>query len=112
MTTPLTPPPKKDPQKRTVSPTRPPEMRSRAALGLTAAAAEGRFQLQQCADCGAVQYPPRDACSSCLSPDLPWVDVTSLTGSDINLDLGQILEALEMTGYLRAFEAAAGEGRA
>ena len=75
MTTPLTPPPKKDPQKRTVSPTRPPEMRSRAALGLTAAAAEGRFQLQQCAECGAVQYPPRDACSSCLSPDLPWVDV-------------------------------------
>lgn len=75
MTTPLAPPPKKDPQKRTVSPTRPPEMRSRAALGLTAAAAEGRFQLQRCADCGAVQYPPRDACSSCLSPDLPWVDV-------------------------------------
>ena len=75
MTTPLTPPPKKDPQKRTVSPTRPPEMRSRAALGLTAAAAEGRFQLQQCADCGAVQYPPRDACSSCLSPSLPWTDV-------------------------------------
>ena len=75
MTTPLAPPPKKDPQKRTVSPTRPPEMRSRAALGLTAAAAEGRFQLQQCADCGAVQYPPRDACSSCLSPDLPWVDI-------------------------------------
>lgn len=75
MTTPLTPPPKKDPQKRTVSPTRPPEMRSRAALGLTAAAAEGRFQLQQCAECGAVQYPPRDACSSCLSPDLPWTDI-------------------------------------
>ena len=75
MTIPLTPPPRKDPQKRTVSPTRPPEMRSRAALGLSAAAAEGRFALQVCGECGAVQYPPRDACSSCLSTDLPWRDV-------------------------------------
>jgi short-subunit dehydrogenase/uncharacterized OB-fold protein len=74
MTTPLTPPPKKNPQKRTVSPTRPPEMRSRAAMGLSAAAAEGRFMLQHCAECGAVQYPPRDACCQCLSTDLPWRD--------------------------------------
>ena len=28
---------------------------------------------------------------------LPWVDVTSLGGTDINLDLGEILEALKMT---------------
>lgn len=74
MTTPLTPPPKKNPQKRTVSPTRPPEMRSRAAMGLSAAAAEGRFMLQHCGECGAVQYPPRDACCQCLSTDLPWRD--------------------------------------
>lgn len=77
MTTPLQPPVKKNPQKRTVTPTRPPEARSRAALGLTAAAAEGRFALQVCAECGAVQYPPRDACSSCLSVELPWQDVSS-----------------------------------
>ncbi|MCE8537021.1 SDR family NAD(P)-dependent oxidoreductase [Ruegeria pomeroyi] len=75
MTHPLSPPPKKDPQKRSVSPTRPPEVRSRAALHLTAAAAEGRFALQRCADCGKVQYPPRDACSACLSTDLPWQDM-------------------------------------
>lgn len=75
MTEPLAPPPRKDPQKRTVSPTRPPEGRSRAALGLTAAAAEGRFRLQTCAECGEVQYPPRDACAGCLSIDLPWRDV-------------------------------------
>lgn len=75
MTEPLRPPPKKDPQKRSVSPTRPPEMRSRASLSLTAAAAEGRFALQRCADCGAVQYPPRDACSTCLGTDLPWHDM-------------------------------------
>jgi len=76
VTTPLTPPPKRDPQQRTVSPTRPPESRSRAALGLTAAAAMGRFALQACTECGAVQYPPRDACDSCLCTDLPWTDVS------------------------------------
>ncbi|MCY6379435.1 SDR family NAD(P)-dependent oxidoreductase [Hoeflea prorocentri] len=74
MTDPLQPPKKKNPQKRTVSPTRPPEARSRAFLGLSAAAAEGRFALQHCAECGAVQYPPRDACSSCLSTELAWKD--------------------------------------
>ena len=45
----------------------PPAARSRVALGLTAAAALGRFELQQCGDCGTVQYPPREACQSCLS---------------------------------------------
>ena len=77
MTVPLTPPPKKDPQKRTRVPTLPPAARSRAALGLTAAAAEGRFALQRCADCGAVQYPPRDACQQCLSVDLAWAAIPS-----------------------------------
>ena len=72
MTEPLAPPPRKDPQKRLLSPTRPPEARSRAALGLTAAAAEGAFRLQTCADCARVQYPPRDACEACLCTDLPW----------------------------------------
>ena len=75
MTDALRPPPKKDPQKRTVTPTLPPALRSRAALGLSAAAAEGRFALQSCAECGAVQYPPRDACSRCLSTGLRWRDV-------------------------------------
>jgi NAD(P)-dependent dehydrogenase (short-subunit alcohol dehydrogenase family)/uncharacterized OB-fold protein len=54
----------------------PPAVRSRAALGLTAAAALGRFQLQVCADCGAVQYPPRETCHRCLSDRLPWKDQT------------------------------------
>lgn len=75
MTQPIAPPPKKDPQKRTRVPTRPSEMRSRAALGLAAAAAEGRFMLQVCEECGAIQYPPRDACSTCLSVDLGWKDI-------------------------------------
>ncbi|EKF18116.1 SDR family NAD(P)-dependent oxidoreductase [Nitratireductor pacificus] len=75
MTTPIAPPPKKDPQQRTRVQTLPSGARSRAALGLTAAAAEGRFMLQVCAKCGTVQYPPRDACGTCLSVDLPWKDI-------------------------------------
>jgi NAD(P)-dependent dehydrogenase (short-subunit alcohol dehydrogenase family)/uncharacterized OB-fold protein len=50
----------------------PPGARSRAALGLTAAAALGRFKLQVCEGCGAVQYPPREACHACLSDTLRW----------------------------------------
>ncbi|MFP3339704.1 zinc ribbon domain-containing protein, partial [Micrococcus sp. SIMBA_131] len=64
MTDATLPPPKKDPQKRTRTQTLPSGLRSRAALGLTAAAAEGRFMLQVCGECGALQYPPRDACST------------------------------------------------
>jgi NAD(P)-dependent dehydrogenase (short-subunit alcohol dehydrogenase family)/uncharacterized OB-fold protein len=55
-------------------PALPPATRSRAALGLTAAAALGRFKLQVCADCSAVQYPPRETCHRCLSDRLPWTD--------------------------------------
>jgi NAD(P)-dependent dehydrogenase (short-subunit alcohol dehydrogenase family)/uncharacterized OB-fold protein len=63
---------KKNPVLRTRLPTLPPAARSRVALGLTAAAALGRFELQQCRDCGAVQYPPREACEKCLSVRLTW----------------------------------------
>lgn len=53
-------------------PTIPTRRRSRAALGMTAWAAAGTFALQSCEDCGAVQYPPRDVCRSCLSGRLVW----------------------------------------
>jgi NAD(P)-dependent dehydrogenase (short-subunit alcohol dehydrogenase family)/uncharacterized OB-fold protein len=72
MTRPLVRPPRKNPILRTRLPTLPPSSRSRVALGLTAAAARGRFELQVCRDCGAVQYPPREACRACLSPRLDW----------------------------------------
>jgi len=65
-------PKRKNPVLRTRLPTLPPGQRGRVALGMTAAAAEGRFELQQCDDCGAVQYPPREACHRCLSPHLKW----------------------------------------
>jgi NAD(P)-dependent dehydrogenase (short-subunit alcohol dehydrogenase family)/uncharacterized OB-fold protein len=65
-------PKRKNPVLRTRLPTLPPGVRSRVALGLTAAAAEGRFALQVCRNCGAVQYPPREACRECLSVRLEW----------------------------------------
>ena len=75
MTTPLPKPKRKDPVKRTRKPTMPPGNRSREAQGLASMAARGRFALQTCADCGAVQYPPRQICRECLSGDLHWKDV-------------------------------------
>jgi NAD(P)-dependent dehydrogenase (short-subunit alcohol dehydrogenase family)/uncharacterized OB-fold protein len=75
MTEPLKRPKRKNPLKKTRLPLSPQGIRSRTAHGLTAAAAEGRFALQVCADCGTVLYPPRDACPSCLSPRLPYKDV-------------------------------------
>lgn len=68
-------PKRKNPVERTRAPTLPPARRSREALGLVAAAAEGRFRLQVCAACDAVQYPPRQICEHCLGEDLPWRDV-------------------------------------
>jgi len=65
-------PRRKNPILRTPLPTLPPGSRSRVSLGLTAAAAYGRFKLQVCADCGAVQYPPREVCRTCLSHRLVW----------------------------------------
>ncbi len=76
MIPPLIRPKRKNPVLRSRQPLLPPGARSRAALGLTAAAALGRFELQVCGDCGAVQYPPREACHRCLSGTLRWREQT------------------------------------
>src|SRR5271170_3005311 len=55
-----------------MNPFLPPSGRSRAALGLTAAAALGQFELQVCGGCGGVQYPPSEVCRQCLSGTLSW----------------------------------------
>ena len=78
MTMPLMKPRKKNPVLRTRQMNLPPWARGRTALGMTAAAAEGRFELQVCQRCRAVQYPPRDACHRCLSSELKW---TAQTGT-------------------------------
>lgn len=77
MTERLIRPNRKDPLKKTREPLLPQGVRSRTAHGLTAAAAEGRFALQVCADCGFTLYPPRDACPRCLSARVPFRDVPS-----------------------------------
>jgi NAD(P)-dependent dehydrogenase (short-subunit alcohol dehydrogenase family)/uncharacterized OB-fold protein len=72
VTPPLMRPPRKNPVLRTPQLNAPPSARGRVALGITAAASEGRFELQVCEACGAVQYPPREACNRCLSVQLRW----------------------------------------
>lgn len=72
MTPPLQRPPRKNPLLRTRQINLPPAARSRVALGLTAAAARGCFELQRCEDCAAVVYPPREACPRCASTRLRW----------------------------------------
>jgi uncharacterized OB-fold protein len=42
----------------------------------------GLFELQRCAECGAVSWPPRDACASCWSERLEWAPVAP-TGTAI-----------------------------
>jgi NAD(P)-dependent dehydrogenase (short-subunit alcohol dehydrogenase family)/uncharacterized OB-fold protein len=51
----------------------PPELRSRAMHALSARAAQGRFVLQACTECGTATYPPRDACPLCWG-ELNWQD--------------------------------------
>ena len=72
MTTPLVKPEGRSPALSTATMNLPPSARGRVALGMTAAAAQGRFELQACEACGAVQYPPREACHQCLSAQLKW----------------------------------------
>jgi NAD(P)-dependent dehydrogenase (short-subunit alcohol dehydrogenase family)/uncharacterized OB-fold protein len=75
MTEPLKRPSKKDPQRRTVTPTLPPSARSRKAIVFSTAAAEGRLALQTCTECGRVIYPAREMCPQCWSMDLEWRDI-------------------------------------
>jgi NAD(P)-dependent dehydrogenase (short-subunit alcohol dehydrogenase family)/uncharacterized OB-fold protein len=75
VTQPLARPKRKNPLRRTRQPLYPQSIRSRTAQGLTAAAAQGSFQLQKCAECAHVFYPPRDACPNCLSAHVPFIPV-------------------------------------
>ena len=66
MTMPLMRPKRKNPVLRTRQMNLPPGGRGRVALGITAAAGEGRVELQTSEGCGTVEYPPREACPNCL----------------------------------------------
>jgi len=39
---------------------------------MAAAARQGKLALQRCTACGAVQYPPRELCWSCLADAMEW----------------------------------------
>jgi uncharacterized OB-fold protein len=45
-------------------------------------AACGKLALQRCIICGAVQYPPREVCSTCLADQLEW-RVTDAEGGEV-----------------------------
>jgi uncharacterized OB-fold protein len=45
--------------------------RSAAGAQLDGLPADGRLRLQVCAECGCVQYPPRERCGECLGAELP-----------------------------------------
>jgi uncharacterized protein len=40
------------------------------------AAHDHRLELQRCAGCGRLQFPPRPRCPGCLSTDLTWTEVS------------------------------------
>lgn len=63
---------RKNPILRTSPLVLPPAARSRVVHGLTRAAALGLLELQTCLECAAVQYPPAEACTRCLSTRLGW----------------------------------------
>lgn len=52
--------------------TLPPMGRTPLWQPVTEGAAQNEFRLQVCEECGAVQYPPREVCGTCLSDALTW----------------------------------------
>ena len=99
MTMPMMKPKRKNPILRTRQMNLPPWARGRVALGMTAAAAEGRFELQVCEDCNHVQYPPREACHHCLSPSLQW-RAQSGEGQQLALPISHLCAAFPAVAVL------------
>jgi len=50
-----------------------PESLTAEAAHFFAAAAQGRLELQRCADCGKIWFYPRPACVACGSTDYAWI---------------------------------------
>lgn len=49
---------------------------SETAKGYWEAAREGRFVLQQCADCGKFRHYPRPVCDACYSLGVNWIEAS------------------------------------
>ncbi len=56
---------------------RPPKQRTALGQAFSAANLGSAIALQQCRNCDARQYPPRDVCHQCLGDDLVWRDCSS-----------------------------------
>ena len=80
MTNPITPPPRKDPQKRTRFQFARRQSAVAQGWGLPLPQPKERFMLQVCESCGHITYPAREACPKCLCMALVWRDVP--TGGD------------------------------
>ncbi len=61
---------------RDVPPPRPLPEGDRALVPFFAAAKERRLVVQRCARCGTLRFPPRELCTSCLSTEIEWADVS------------------------------------
>jgi uncharacterized OB-fold protein len=48
----------------------------RALAPFFAAAKKHRLVVQRCGGCGTLRFPPRELCSSCLSTEVTWVEVS------------------------------------
>ena len=57
-------------------PSRPLPEGDRALAPFFAAAKERRLVVQRCARCGTLRFPPRELCTSCLSTEIEWADVS------------------------------------
>jgi len=76
---------------------KPPSARTPLWAAITKAAREKRFVLQVCGACGAVQYPPREVCFSCLSETLDWCEVNPqgivLTCTDLHASINPFFQS-------------------
>ena len=57
-------------------PARPLPEGDRTLAPFFAAAKERRLVVQRCARCGTLRFPPRELCTSCLSTEFDWADVS------------------------------------
>ncbi len=70
----------------------PPAGRTVLGKRLSVAAADSKLELPVCGACGAVQYPPREVCRTCLGDDLVWAEVDGRGEVLATVDLHHSLE--------------------
>lgn len=57
-------------------PPRPLPEGDRTLAPFLAAAKDRRLVVQRCARCGTLRFPPRELCTSCLSTEVEWAEVS------------------------------------